>query len=158
MTVAHELGHVVLRFPDGCEERNEEQAVKSFAGAFLLPKRTFIESFGRKRDRLTVRELVEIKRQFGVSIMGIMKRAVSLELISETRYKTFCFFVNKWGWRSKGGEPGDNVWTGCEEGTRFPQLVRRAMAEELISSSKGAALLGIPLAEIRDAEMCQLIE
>jgi Zn-dependent peptidase ImmA (M78 family) len=157
MSAAHELGHVVLQFPQGNDVRDEETAVKEFAGAFLLPERTFTDAFGKKRERWTVRELVEIKRQFGVSIMGIMKRAESLGLISESRYKSFCVLANRWKWRSKG-EPGDNVWMGCEKGIRFQQLVRRAIAEEVISISKGAALMNTPIDKIQDIEMRQVIE
>lgn len=157
MTAAHELGHIVLPFASEIEERAEEQAVKAFAGAFLLPERTFKETFGKQRQRWTVAELKEIKRQFGVSIMGIMKRAESLNLISSATYKHFCIRTRQWGWHLKG-EPGDDVWTQSEESTRFPQLVRRAMAEERISTSKGAALLGVPLSRVRDAEMHQIIE
>jgi Zn-dependent peptidase ImmA (M78 family) len=156
MTEAHELGHVVLPFPEGSEESDEEKAVAAFAGAFLLPKRTFTEAFGKQRQQWTVAELKEIKRQFGVSIMGIMKRAETLGLLRAGAYKRFCILTSQWGWRTKKSEPGDEAWNGNETDGRFRQLVRRAVAEERVSLSKGAALLRIPMAEFRQ-EMNEII-
>ena len=148
MTEAHELGHIVLNFDPSLDEKTEEKAVAAFAGAFLLPADTFTEAFGRNRHRFTVAELVEIKGHFGVSIMAIMRRALSLGLITEPTYKRFCVLTSSWGWRTKG-EPDDQRYIGCEFDGRFRQLIRRAVAEEIISLSKGAALLGEPLSRVR---------
>jgi Zn-dependent peptidase ImmA (M78 family) len=148
MTEVHELGHVTAHMADDLDEKTEEKLIGAFAGAFLLPAETFTEAFGKNRHRFAVAELVEIKAHFGVSIMAIMRRARSLGLIEEPTYKNFCITVSRLGWRSKG-EPGDDRYVGCESDGRFRQLVRRAVAEESISLSKGAALLGEPLSRVR---------
>ncbi len=148
MTEVHELGHLTVPMADGVTEATEEKLIGAFAGAFLLPAETFTEAFGKNRHRFTVAELVEIKAHFGASIMAIMRRARSLGLISEATYKSFCITVSQRGWRSSG-EPGDDRYGGCESDGRFRQLVRRAMAEEAISLSKGAALLCEPLGAVR---------
>lgn len=148
MTEAHELGHVIMPVADGLDEATEEKLIGAFAGAFLMPAETFTEVFGKNRRRFAVAELVEIKARFGASIMAIMRRALSLGLIDQPTYKNFCITVSKWGWRSQG-EPGDEKYLGCEMDGRFRQLVRRAIAEETISLSKGAALLGEPLSRVR---------
>jgi len=148
MTVAHELGHVVLPFPDGFDEKMEEAIVTAFAGAFLLPRKPFTAAFGKKRSKVVIAELKEIKARFGVSYMGIMKRAHGLGLISDSGYKSFCFKASQWGWR-KTGESGNNLWRGTEKEMRFRQLIYRLVTEEQISLSKGAALLGVPMTELR---------
>lgn len=148
MTEAHELGHVTLPLADGVDEKTEEKLMAAFAGAFLLPEETFTEAFGKKRHKLAVAELVEMKAHFGASIMAIMRRALSLGLITEPTYTRFCVITSQWGWRSRG-EPGDDRYAGCESDGRFRQLVRRAVAEETISLSKGASLLGEPLSAVR---------
>jgi Zn-dependent peptidase ImmA (M78 family)/transcriptional regulator with XRE-family HTH domain len=148
MTEVHELGHVTVPMADGVDEKTEEKFIGAFAGAFLLPAETFTEAFGKKRHKLAVAELIEMKAHFGASIMAIMRRACSLELITQSTYTNFCVVTSKWGWRS-GGEPGDDRYVGCESDGRFRQLVRRAVAEESISLSKGAALLGEPLSAVR---------
>lgn len=148
MTEVHELGHVAVPLADGVDEKTEEKLMAAFAGAFLLPAETFTEAFGKKRHKLAVAELVEMKAHFGASIMAIMRRALSLNLITESTYKSFCVITSQWGWRSRG-EPGDERYAGCESDGRFRQLVRRAVAEEVISLSKGASLLGEPLSAVR---------
>jgi Zn-dependent peptidase ImmA (M78 family) len=125
--------------------------VAAFAAAFLLPRESFVEAFGQHREKFTVAELVALKARFGASIMAIMRRALSLKLITDATYTSFCVVTSKWGWRSADkGEPGDDLYQGCETHSRFRQLVRRAVAEELISLSKGAALLGEPIEQVRD--------
>lgn len=150
MTEVHELGHIVTSMTAGVDEKTEERLVAAFAGAFLLPRESFVEAFGQHREKFTVAELVAIKARFGASIMAIMRRALSLKLITDATYKSFCVVTSKWGWRSADkGEPGDDLYPGCESHSRFRQLVRRAVAEELISLSKGAALLGEPIEQVR---------
>ena len=151
MTEVHELGHIVMSPAAGVDAKTEETLVAAFAGAFLLPKESFVEAFGQHREKFTVAELVDIKARFGASIQAIMRRALSLKLITEKTYKGFCVRTSKLGWRSaNNGEPGDNLYQGCESHGRFRQLVRRAVAEELISLSKGAALLDESIEQVRD--------
>jgi hypothetical protein len=74
--------------------------------------------------------------------MAIMKRAEQLELVSVAMFERFCRYASQQGWRRPGeGEPGDDCYNGDETPSRFRQLVWRAVAEQQISLSKGAALL-----------------
>lgn len=138
MTCVHEAAHVLLPMPT--EKKLEEDIAYRFAGAFLLPKEIFVYEFGKHRNRIGLSELMELKDTFGVSMMGIMKRAEQLKMISSETYLHFCKYANKEGWRKKG-EPDDGRCTCDETPMRFRQLVRRAVAEERITLSKGAALL-----------------
>jgi Zn-dependent peptidase ImmA (M78 family)/transcriptional regulator with XRE-family HTH domain len=148
MTEVHELGHVAVPVAQGIPEKLEEKLIASFAGAFLLPADTFTDAFGRNRQRFTLAEVVNLKAHFGVSIMAIMHRAQVLGLITPQTYTRFCMHASSEGWRMKG-EPGDDRYAGCESDGRFRQLVRRAISEEYISLSKGAALLREPLGKVR---------
>jgi Zn-dependent peptidase ImmA (M78 family)/transcriptional regulator with XRE-family HTH domain len=153
MTTIHELAHVLLKMPDGVEPKIEERLVGRFAGAFLLPAETFREGFGHSRKAITLHELIQLKLHFGVSITAIIMRASQLGLITDATAKRFW---SGWGaeWRKARKEPGDELYCGREKPARFPQLVHRAAAEEMISLSKGAALLGQRLGEFR-AELQQ---
>jgi len=148
MTEVHELAHIVLPFPEDVDEAEEEDAAARFAGAFLLPEETFRKAFGQHRQNLGLGELIELKLMFGVSIMAIMKRAEQLELISASVFRRFCMYANQHGWR-KNGEPGDDRYVRPEQHGRFRQLVMRAVAEEIISLSKGAELLKQDLNSVR---------
>ncbi|MGB2560164.1 MAG: helix-turn-helix domain-containing protein [Akkermansiaceae bacterium] len=148
MTAAHELGHVVLPIPEHLPEREQEDIVKPFAGAFLLPKKNFIEMFGKQRSRISLGELIDLKAYYGVSIMAIMYRASQLGLISQAYSKRFFMMANKARWRSEG-EPGDDSYRGEESHGRLRQLVFQGVAEGEMSNSKGAALLDKDMDEFR---------
>lgn len=143
-TAVHELAHLYLRLPERLGPKEVERCCHRFGGAFLIPRSPFEETFGPNRVRIAVAELCAIKAEWGLSLAAIMKRALNLGLITEGRHKSFCIVSNKNHWRSK--EPGR--WAGTESSGRFEQLVQRALAEELITSSKAAGLLGVSLPEL----------
>jgi len=136
-TAVHELAHLVLELPE-MEPRDLERACHRFAGAFIVPRGQFIQAFGEKRQKILVAELKMIKAEWGISYAATMKRALDLGLITEGRHKSFCIMSSKWGWR-KNGEP--TCWVGEETSNRFKQLVLRAFAQDLITSSKACGLL-----------------
>lgn len=148
MTEVHELAHVVLPISTSLPTREKERIVNRFAGALLLPADSFVKMFGGERQTISLGELIEIKAFFGVSIMAIMKRAEQLQLISPAFYKRFCIFANQQKWRTDG-EPGDSKYRGNESHSRFRKIVFRAVADGVISSSRGAAYLKISLDEFR---------
>lgn len=144
-TALHEVGHLLLKFPGELPEPEHEPACHRFAGAMLIPQRVFISEFGGHRQRVSLNELINLKARYGMSIAAIMRRALTLGLITPALYKRFCIMSRKKGWHKQ--EPGD--YAGRESSTRFEQLVVRAASENLITESKGAALLNEPLVSFR---------
>ena len=149
MTLVHELAHVALCFDEGLTERERESRVRRFAGAFLLPREALEPVFGRPRAHISLQELIELKAVYGASIMATLTRAYQLGYIGEASYRQFCMYAGKQGWRSHG-EPGDDQFPGDEKSHRFRLLVYRALAEEAVSMSKAAALLGTSLETVRN--------
>lgn len=151
MTMVHELAHIVLKIPKHLSRKEKEAITSRFAGAFLLPEKSFEREFGKHRTAISLGELIEIKFQFGASIMAIMYRARQLGWIPESVYNRFWRVVS--GWRSEKKEPGDDEYKerglSKESNDRFRQLVYRGVAEGLISMSKGAALLEQSLGAFR---------
>lgn len=143
-TAAHELAHLHLILPDELDHKQKEICCHRFAGAFLIPKKPFEERFGANRVKIALNELIAIKAEWGISVAAIMKRASSLGLVTAGRYKTYCIVAAKNGWTKR--DPGN--WSGEEKSSRFEPLVLRALAQELISASKAAGLLGISLPEL----------
>ena len=141
-TIAHELAHLLLDFTD-CKEGNHEKLCHAFAGAFLLPEKVIREELGEYRRKITQWELKKLKGIYGISMQAIMARAHVLEIISDQTYKYFNIYARKNGWHKE--EPGK--FSGVEKANRLKQLVLHAAAEQVISYSKGAELLNIPLAE-----------
>lgn len=143
-TALHELAHLHLILPAGLSPKETENYCHRFAGAFLIPRSAFQKAFGVNRVTIALAELRAIKAEWGVSVAAIMKRACNLGLVTEGRYKTYCIVAAKNGWRLK--DPGE--WIGCEESSRFKPLVLRALAQDLITTSKAAGLLQISLSEL----------
>ncbi|WP_225865823.1 helix-turn-helix domain-containing protein [Dyadobacter aurulentus] len=143
-TLLHELAHLLLNF-ESLEEKQKEKLCHQFAGAMLLPKRTLIEKIGKRRNRLSLIELGNIKKQFGISIQAIIVRSSECGIISENYARQFLQQIKDEGWRST--EP--IAYEGIEQSERFDQLIFRALAEEQISFSKAAALKNMKLAEFK---------
>jgi len=139
-TAAHELGHLVLQLPDTLTKKEEERICDRFAGSFLMPAAALSE-FGVKRTTVTLGELKALKAEWGMSLQSIMRRFEDLEIITTARRKSFDFVYRaKYKWHVTG-EPGE--WRGSETANRFPMLVHRAAAEEMVSRTKAASMLGL---------------
>lgn len=107
--LAHELGHAILHknidtkyykikeFHDLLEEQ-----VNRFAGAFLLPSKSFTRDFTVP----TLDTFLALKKKWNVSIAFMIVRAYQLELINERTYKNMWVNYSRKGW--KKGEPFDN--------------------------------------------------
>lgn len=139
-TAAHELAHLALQLPEGLPKKLKERLCDRFAGSFLLPA-SGLGEFGEKRSQITLGELKALKEDWGLSLQAIMRRFEDLGIIPSHRRKSFDYrYRSHFKWHLTG-EPGH--WNGEEESSRFRQLVLRACAEELITRSKAAHLLGL---------------
>ena len=142
-TVAHELAHLLLDLSKVPEE-SIEKLCHTFAGALLLPANVIKDELGQHRNKITLFELRKLKNLFGISIQAIMARAKMLQIISDHYYRQFCIYANKQGWRKN--EPG--TYDGKEIASRFKQLVYHGVAEQVISLSKAAEFLNIPIEDL----------
>ena len=146
-TIVHELAHLILNFGE-CSHGDLEKLCHNFAGAFMVPKEKMIEELGPQRSRVTFLELKKLKGIYGISLMALMVRAKNIGIVNDNSYKKFFILANKNGWRSgKKAEPGHYI--GREYANRFRQLVSWAVAEEIITMSKGAELMNVGLPEFR---------
>ncbi len=143
-TLAHELGHLVLgeRIAPGLDL---EKACNRFAGAFLAPVSAMRRLLGRRRSRLEIRELYDLKQEFGVSIAALLYRARDSDILSPAGFRQMMVLLARHGWRQH--EPGEPI--GAERPRLFEQLVYHALAEEMIGEPKAAELLGRSMTELR---------
>lgn len=143
-TLLHELAHLLLNFDD-ITERQKETLCHQFAGAMLLPEKTLKLELGEHRNKLSVNELGNIKKQYGISMQAIVMRAKDCGIINEHYTKQFFFLIKQMNW--KVDEPVE--YQGVEESNRFEQLLFRALIEDQISMSKAASLSNQSLAEFK---------
>lgn len=139
-TLAHELGHIML---DVQPDVDEEKAAYRFAGAFLVPADAARRELGDVRHNLDPYELYSLKGKYGMSMGAWVYRAKDLGILSEAAAKNIWREFSQRGWRKQ--EPGEPPPT--EEPQRMTRLIRRLVAEDIISESRGYELLGITLSE-----------
>jgi Zn-dependent peptidase ImmA (M78 family) len=148
LTLAHELAHRLFH-PDSLPHKDEERAATVFAGAFLMTREHLLREVGKHRNALGYKELIDLKRLYRVSGAALLMRLRELEVISQSTL-IYAFQGIARGWRTR--EP-EELELEKERGQRerprrFERLCYRALAEGLISLTKAAELLRLPLAEV----------
>ena len=148
LTLAHELAHRLID-TDSLIDKDEEKAANLFAGAFLMPREHLLQEVGKRRNAFGYKEIIDLKRLYRVSGAALLMRLRQLEVISQSTL-VYIFQSIARGWRSQEPEelePAEQ--RGKREcARRFERLCYRALAEELISLSKAAELLRLPLSEV----------
>ena len=149
LTFAHELGHRVF---DMDSPVDHEKAATEFAGAFLVTREHLESQLGSRRNALSYGELVQLKRQYGVSAAGLLVRLNRYGII-DVQTLTYAFQTFAKGWRLEEPEPIETVELRgqIEKPRRFRRLCYRALAERYISPSKAMELLKQPLDRVEQA-------
>lgn len=147
-TLAHELGHLVLhdRLPTDIDE---EKACNRFAGAFLIPQEGVWSTLGQQRHNLEWKELDLLKHEYGLSIQALLYRCKDLGVISDEKFAAMCRTVRQKGWHRQ--EPGRPY--PPEHTQHFEQLVYRGAGEGILSDSKAAELLAMPVSTFRKSRV-----
>ena len=148
LTLAHELAHCLID-TESLTEKDEEKAATQFAGAFLMPREHLMREVGKQRNAFGYKEILDLKRLYRVSGAALLMRLRQVGVISESTL-TYAFQSIARGWRTQ--EP-DELEKPKERGQReralrFERLSYRALAEGLISLSKAAELLRLPVPEV----------
>ncbi len=106
---AHELGHLILHRWIEQEEISDPKILKRieweadrFAGAFLLPKKSFPNEFYTPR----LDAFLDLKRRWGASIQAMVYRCKDLELIDDAQFTNLYKQISFRRWRAK--EPLDD--------------------------------------------------
>ena len=115
LSVAHEIGHLVLhKSPRGGLADLEKEAY-AFAREFLLPG----EAMKREiRPPVTLTTLAPLKPRWGVSLQALIRCSYELEIVSEGQYRYLSEQISKLGWRRR--EP-ENLDIPIEK----PRLLRK---------------------------------
>ena len=106
---AHELGHLILhrnvdrsRLASTLDFKRIEQQAHRFAGAFLLPSKSFMQDL----YSVTLDTLKTLSEKWKVSIGAMIKRAENLEMISEEKAQRLWIQRNRLGYNKR--EPLDD--------------------------------------------------
>lgn len=144
ITILHELGHLLMHCAEGVDE---EKMCTIFANEVLIPSDKFKSLLGTSRHDISLVELQAIQREYGISVDALMAKAAQLNIITSNRYISY--------YKKKNALPAfkeavDASLYPMEHTNRFERLVYRALASEVISMSKAAALLDVSVNEVRN--------
>lgn len=139
-TLAHELAHMLLEPRSGVKS---EKAANRFAGAFLMPADALWGEIGKHRTAISMGELFELKKKFGASVQAIAYRCRELGIFKEPLFKELFDQFEKQGWRNPPFAEPDSLPSEKEMPKRMERLCFRALAENVISESKAAEILGV---------------
>lgn len=142
----HELGHLLMKFKSNMKAKEIENLCNVFASELLLPSTVLLSRIGIRRHDISLAELSDIQKQFGIFIDAIMDAMRRLDVITDRRYDGYL--------KKKRIFPDFNAVVeqsmAIPETTgRFVRMVYRALADEVISFSKAAALLNTSVETIK---------
>ena len=148
LTLGHELAHRLID-NNSLSDKEEEKAATVFAGAFLMPAEHLLDEVGKHRHALGYKELIDLKHLYRVSGAALLTRLQQLDVISESTL-TYAFQTVGRGWRTQEPQELESPEERGqrERALRFERLCHRALAEGLISLSKGAELLRLPVPQV----------
>jgi Zn-dependent peptidase ImmA (M78 family) len=133
LTIAHELGHLSLHTQDVVEEM--EHQANAFAAEFLMPT----EAIRPQLRNLSLGRLMDLKREWQVSMQAIIERAWGLKLITQAQRTNLYKGLSFRGWRSR--EPvSDELSSELPE---LPQSIGGALAAGGLSPSEIAHVVGL---------------
>jgi Zn-dependent peptidase ImmA (M78 family)/transcriptional regulator with XRE-family HTH domain len=136
---AHELGHLIMHTDALPGDTQLEKEANRFAGAFLLPKDSFIKECPRW---LNWDVFYDLKKRWKVSVAALVRRAFDLDCISEASYRRAFVQLNQRGERTKElHEPPP------EKSTLLSQSLR-AIADELDLDGVANAI-SVPVMDLR---------
>ncbi len=178
-SAAHELGHLLLHLSayDVAQEQedvDQEKEADQFASHFLMPEAVFYKEWEETAGLPLVDRVLKVKRVFRVSWRTVLYR-VAERLPEDRRFVVWKRFNEEYkrykgrallkhdepyaitqeiyqdphGIRPVGTEPAGMEPHDFKE-DRLSRLVRKAVEEEIISLSRGAEILQVPLQEMRD--------
>ena len=104
LTLAHELGHLVLH-ADPTASDDVEADANAFAAEFLMPADVIRPSL----RNLKIGQLHDLKREYGVSMQALVERAYHLGLLSPSQRTSMYKMFSAKGWRTREPGSGDLV-------------------------------------------------
>ena len=149
LTLAHELGHIVMHSEPVHLDKALEQEATDFAAEFLMPA----AAIEPELHNLTLGRLGDLKRKWMVSMAALIERAHELEMITPAKRTSLYKMLSAKGWRKR--EPlGEQM---PPEQPRIPSLIVERLRRLGYTTGQIAELGGFADAE-QAAEVLPLVQ
>ena len=141
----HELAHLYLDLSI-FDEKQAEKICDRFAACMLILPSKLMLILGNKRTSIVIQELHFIAAKYGISTSAIAYQAMSFGIVSPSFLRFFMIRYNRYKTKDKE----HLMYSGRENSDRFRHLLFRAVAEEIVSTSKAASLNNQRLGDFRE--------
>jgi Zn-dependent peptidase ImmA (M78 family) len=140
LTMAHELGHLCLHSQDVTETMESEAG--QFAAEFLMPA----EAIRFELRNLSLGKLLDLKREWEVSVQAIIERAWEMKMIDPAQRTRLYKSLSAKGWRTR--EPlSDELF---REAPELPRKIGESLAAGGLSLQEISELAGFASADSRN--------
>lgn len=142
LTMAHELGHLVMHDEVLAGDDDVEAEANAFAAEFLMPAHIMkneLRTLGSASSQRTISLLLALKANWGVSMQALYERAYQLGIVDAEKRTSFYKMLNTRRWRTK--EPGDEMI--LPENPRLAPSIGSSLKANGVSESEAMSLLGV---------------
>ncbi len=148
LTALHELAHLLFNdcIADDTTNAEREKMCHAFANEMLLPTEVVRKRFAGF-VKISLHEVVELQREYGLSVDAVMMKLNRADIVSNARYKGFC--VRR---RSNKGVKyiaERSLFTEAKLET-FESKVYGALARGVITELRAAALPNVSATVVHD--------
>ena len=149
-TLAHELGHLILKFNEDLDDSEKERYCDYFASCLLMPKKAMkreLELGQRKLiNNISINELMLLAKEYQVSINAVIMRLYSLNIIDENKKKNLFILLSKYGLKTK------QLKFIQEHPTRRNKLIFRLESENILNKDEVIKYLGVTTNEYFESD------
>lgn len=147
-TALHETAHLLFNnnMSKVLTPKEQERLCDAFASEMLLPGE-ILENMFKGKAKISLNELSFLQESYGISIDAIMYKLKQMGYITEKRYKSFYIRKNK---NAQLKEQVERSRFPEKRVSRFEVMVYSALAQQLITTSKAASMMGKSVQTVRD--------
>lgn len=138
-TQAHELGHIAC---SPALDMDAEEMAQAFASELLAPASQVRPEL--LAAPITPARLLQLKARWQISAAALLRRALDLGVITDSRYRSLNTQMSALGWKKAEPEP-----LASESATAVPALVKEAV-DAAGGVDRAAAIAGTTTAKLRD--------
>lgn len=147
-TIVHEMCHLFFNdSEEGRDDKTIEKYINQVAGNVLIPNDDIYAIFGRINRNITAYLRNNVAREYKIAPSCLLTRLLEAGVISERYYKGYFMILN-----ANEGKKNEksllDLARDSEQPTIFVQQVYLALADELITMSRAAEFLRVPLYEV----------
>ena len=144
----HETCHLFFNnSEENMAEKDIEKYINQVAGNVLIPDDDIYSIFGKTNRNITTYLRNDIAKEYKIAPSCLLNRLLEAGVITEMYHKNYFIFLNRNGGRKMERTLLDSV-KDSEKPTIFTQQVYLALSDELITISRAAEFLHVPLYDV----------